>query len=349
MMVDGHVIKAFIDLPFENKHGQLHNWFTPLEFRTKNALEQYGVKECARIEDADVLVCFEFNYLKHKDLKIPKVLMYGHDEAALLWEPRYIGLGDPLVKFIVCPNLYRDPETQNMPHLENTRHGAITYEHSNVYERPDSWFGKDLYPKILGDIDLSLLNKVKVWGSMIWQEYYGYCHKTDHCEEHRPIDVNLLGKSYHYDRWSVKKHRTDCLKAVHNLDYRIAKLVSGSNTHKKEEHFESLRQSKICIAPWGFGETTGRDFQGILAGSVVIKPDTRYVMTNPDFYDGSWSTILWCKPDYSDLSMIVEDVLTNWNSHWSQLVKQEQIKMAAVRLKITMVKDFAELIKDAAL
>lgn len=346
------MIKAFIDLPYSNYHGQIHNWFYPLENFPLERYAEYGI-ELTSLEQAEVIVCFEFNYLKYKDIQLPKVYMYGHDEAALLWETRYFVIKDPLVKSVVCPNFYRDYATQKMPHLESTRHGAITYELSNVFEKPNYFFAKDLVPKCLDDncnyhwLDLPYLNKVKVFGSMMWHDFYGYCHDEDHCEPHRPIDVNLLGKSAAYDRWSVRKHRLDCLKAVNNLDCRISKVVSGTNSYQKEEHIESLRLSKICIAPWGYGETTGRDFQGVLTGSVVIKPNSGYIKTNPDFYDGSWKTILWCKPDFSDLPEIVDNVLTNWDSHWSSLVQQEQVRMSAIHKNCTLIDDFTGAIKDA--
>ena len=42
-----------------------------------------------------------------------------------------------------------------------------------------------------------------------------------------------------------------------------------------------MRHSRICISPFGYGEICWRDFEAILCGCLVVKPDMSHVETNP--------------------------------------------------------------------
>ncbi len=66
-----------------------------------------------------------------------------------------------------------------------------------------------------------------------------------------------------------------------------------------------LLASRICLSPFGYGEVCFRDFEAVLAGCLLVKPDMTHLETRPDvFRDGeTCATVRW---DWSDLAQVVE-------------------------------------------
>lgn len=75
-----------------------------------------------------------------------------------------------------------------------------------------------------------------------------------------------------------------------------------------EEYVQELCSAKACISPFGYGEVCFRDFEAVLAGAVLIKPDMSHLETRPDIYR-PWETYAPVKWDWSDLPEVVDRVL----------------------------------------
>ena len=77
------------------------------------------------------------------------------------------------------------------------------------------------------------------------------------------------------------------------------------------EYLKKLQQSKICISPFGQGEICFRDFEAMLMGTILLKPDQSIIQTAPDmFIEGE--TYIGCKLDWSDLEEKIEYILDNF-------------------------------------
>jgi hypothetical protein len=74
-----------------------------------------------------------------------------------------------------------------------------------------------------------------------------------------------------------------------------SKSVSNS-TYMKE-----LRSSRICFSPFGYGEVCWRDYEAIICGAMLIKPDMSHLETNPNIFVPfeTYIPIAW---DFSDLA-----------------------------------------------
>ncbi|UJR87124.1 glycosyltransferase [Sandaracinus amylolyticus] len=66
------------------------------------------------------------------------------------------------------------------------------------------------------------------------------------------------------------------------------------------QYYAELRTSKCCVSPFGFGEICWRDFEAILCGSLLLKPDMSHLETSPDLFrpGETYVPLQW---DYSDL------------------------------------------------
>jgi hypothetical protein len=71
-------------------------------------------------------------------------------------------------------------------------------------------------------------------------------------------------------------------------------------------YFQSLRESEFVWSPWGLGEPCYRDFEAIMSGCCVVKPDTSYVVTVPyEFYRIPQISRHIVKPNYSDAADVL--------------------------------------------
>ena len=117
--------------------------------------------------------------------------------------------------------------------------------------------------------------------------------------------------------------RTNDLSARFGISYgketvryqreKIRDLLSNHlDTRKlnRRGYMKELRQSKVILAPFGWGEITLKDFEVFLTGGMLLKPSMEHLTTWPDFYvDGAtYKSFDW---DLSDLEKKIEWALEN--------------------------------------
>ena len=75
-------------------------------------------------------------------------------------------------------------------------------------------------------------------------------------------------------------------------------------------YMKELRQSKIVLAPFGWGEITLKDFEVFFTGGMLLKPSMEHMETWPDFYaDGlTYKSFDW---NLSDVEKKIEWALEN--------------------------------------
>jgi hypothetical protein len=52
----------------------------------------------------------------------------------------------------------------------------------------------------------------------------------------------------------------------------------------QNQYYRELRDSKIVLSPFGWGEVCFRDFEALISGSLLLKPDMSHLKTWPDIY-----------------------------------------------------------------
>jgi len=68
----------------------------------------------------------------------------------------------------------------------------------------------------------------------------------------------------------------------------------------QQAYYEEMRAARICVSPFGYGEICWRDFEAILCGCLLVKPDMSHIRTAPDLFVAgeTYVPVAW---DYSDL------------------------------------------------
>ena len=71
-----------------------------------------------------------------------------------------------------------------------------------------------------------------------------------------------------------------------------------------------LRQSKVVLSPFGWGEITLKDFEVFLTGGMLMKPSMDHMQTWPNFYEKD-VTYLSHDWDLADLEERIDQAVSN--------------------------------------
>ena len=70
-------------------------------------------------------------------------------------------------------------------------------------------------------------------------------------------------------------------------------------------YFKELKNSQFSLSPFGWGEVNVRDFESVVCGSVLVKPDMSHIETYPNIYKNN-STYVSLDWDLSNSLAVVE-------------------------------------------
>lgn len=111
----------------------------------------------------------------------------------------------------------------------------------------------------------------------------------------RPVDlharISTKGTPWYNQ---MRNHASDALSGMTDLQ-----VVTGTGVARRQ-YLRELAQAKLCFSPFGYGEVCWRDYEAVMCGSLLIKPDMSHVETDPDIFQAgeSYVPIRW---DFSDL------------------------------------------------
>ncbi|MBZ0217708.1 MAG: hypothetical protein K8F25_14210 [Fimbriimonadaceae bacterium] len=98
---------------------------------------------------------------------------------------------------------------------------------------------------------------------------------------------------------------------------KIAQRLAGrmpTNKISRRHYLKELERSKLVISPFGFGEITLKDFETMLAGALLLKPDMSHVDTWPQFFCVN-ETMVSHAWDLGDFETTIDHVLSNYPAH----------------------------------
>lgn len=147
----------------------------------------------------------------------------------------------------------------------------------------------------------------------------------------RPIDVSFVGLvDYELrgtDYWDgnasklrtnvdigfeelVDKHRREAVRQL--IEMKHLRILVGMNRAVQADLYgQVMLRSSITVSPWGFGEYAYRDYEAILAGSILIKPHSDHIATfAPDIYQAN-KYYVPCAADFSDLREVIISIMSD--------------------------------------
>jgi hypothetical protein len=98
--------------------------------------------------------------------------------------------------------------------------------------------------------------------------------------------------------------------ALEPLSQQGFKVLLPDKRVDQEAYYEEMRSSRICVSPFGYGELCWRDFEAVLMGSLLVKPDMSHLRTEPNIFvpGETYVPVRW---DYSNLAEVCARYLDN--------------------------------------
>ena len=115
--------------------------------------------------------------------------------------------------------------------------------------------------------------------------------------DERTIRAGFWG-TVDYDREKLlTRHRTSLVDRLNAIEGCVAK---SGRPYDRETYIRMMTICKAVVSPWGYGESCYRDYEALLCGAVLIKPETPWISEQSGIYE--WAakagTIQWCRPDW---------------------------------------------------
>ncbi|MBT2186694.1 glycosyltransferase [Sphingobium nicotianae] len=121
---------------------------------------------------------------------------------------------------------------------------------------------------------------------------------TDVDLDNRPVDV--CGRATAApDSW-IYAFREPVARQLSALEGELNVTVPTARVDQ-DEYYREMLSSKICVSPFGYGELCWRDFEAVLCGCLVVKPDMSHIETAPNLFVPG-ETYVPCAWDFSDLA-----------------------------------------------
>jgi len=136
---------------------------------------------------------------------------------------------------------------------------------------------------------------------------YGiYPMKFSAVDKTRDLDLSFRGTVLNHP---IAKQRN---KVIQLMEIMTERSADGKRLSKREYRNE-LRNSKLCISPYGWGEVCYRDFEIVISGALLIKPSMEHLSTFPNIYipNETYIPVSW---DLDDLTETVEHSLAHYDS-----------------------------------
>lgn len=147
--------------------------------------------------------------------------------------------------------------------------------------------------------------------NFFWDKFHGYYQQPNIPWQKKDIDLMFCGtvdNTAAHARGYHRRQMAEYIKSLKNLDT----VISYQNDLTLEEHWNLLSRTKVALCPWGFAEICGRDFQAMMNGCTIVKPEMHWVETWPN--EPYQKGVVWCKKDWSNLKEKVDLALSSFDN-----------------------------------
>lgn len=290
--------------------------------RVRSQLYERGI---VLVREAPDLVLVDSAEVEAADLHCPLILFDRTDGSMLWWygapnaDRARLWLASPSVVGMLKLVRYRRSEWYNRAWAEGAVH----------LQRIHDAAAGELTPRPLAptmSLDESAFARIGLgYGFWAFQHCSSLAETEVDLNKPRALDV-VCACTTDYNSAAVTHHRRRAVDAVERLA-DVRKRVERGRLLPLPEYHAQLLSARICVSPWGWGETTIRDYEAMLAGCVLIKPWTEFIESIPAVDERHYVP---CAVDFSDLSDRVAAVLADWDAY-AEMRRQNRERLLAVR------------------
>mgnify|MGYP003136889612 CR=1 FL=1 len=297
--------------------------------KIKEPLHQLnGMEFVENYEDADIVVSQQTAYAPNLEFclnqKKDVIILEVNDTATIFNNELRNAIKNPIVKGFFKVTNFANIEDHNKP-----TSGDVRY-HANFIDEYEKISSQNPHAIIFEEKELS---KIKCAMPAFLNFRMDQVRQVQTFSSHqRDIDVNFAGttdytKNKNYVNLPeddpklelpvlIGAHRKRCLVEVIEAQQSmgIKVLLSDHKPMSQPQYWSSLYRSKVCLSPWGFGAYNWRDYESIYLGALLIKPDTSFLETYCNLFQGEKNYVK-CSHDFSDLKKVISSCLENYDDY----------------------------------
>lgn len=187
----------------------------------------------------------------------------------------------------------RDPRLHNAPLLESRLHLAMLEPDSPEVTKPSIHLSDEI------------LTKVRAVLPMYTQDRYAPFREAPLMPWRDRRNPILCCGAIHSKVPALNRHRRAALGIIqrHCSEY----VTASGSVIPQPIYGDLVRNTRIFISPYGLGEYSFKDFEAIMSGCLLIKPDSRHVTSYGfDIYGADDRFCEFTRPDMSDLPEILD-------------------------------------------
>lgn len=264
-------------------------------------IERYGLTFTDK--SADILIVHSRLYDTVKDDSRPKVIVERADSAVVYHQHVREALERDDVLAVIKTTAVRDAALHNSDVYSGRYHLSLVNRHAQL--------GENEKQKLISEKGLA---KIKCLIPTSIQDRFEPYKKQPLGK--RKWDVSFVGMVKYpglREPNMVEWHRQQLIHKLRKLKLKVFVHAeeSGRHTFKDSDYRQVLRNSRICLSPWGMGEWNYRDFQAMYSETTLIKPDSSHVKSYPVDIFKENARYIACETDFSDIEEKIDMVLSD--------------------------------------
>ena len=179
--------------------------------------------------------------------------------------------------------------------------------------------------------------KFKLISNFVPYKYYRL--PVARVDKHRELDLTFRGRMNHDVTNLISLQRNKVHAVISNLQWNISK---GTKIDRSA-YLKELRNSRVSISPFGFGEICYRDFETFISGSLLIKPAMEHISTYPDLFkpNETYVPVTW---DVADLGETLDRILGNFADYKDIAANGQEQYLKTVNNSAHFIKAVKQLI-----
>jgi hypothetical protein len=261
----------------------------------------------------------------------PVVYYDGDDDVCVQW-PEIL----PYVDLYVKKHIFADKSRYSSRYVGKTN--LTDY----VHRQYGYSFADNIHARETGPVASDQIGKIVLGGNIALDSNIMALHarmRSNQAASPKPVDIMFRGNVpkdwLHYLRKDIEPSLTRLQDS-----YRV---IIPQKRVSREEYYSEMLDSKICLSPFGFGEICWRDFEAVICGCLLVKPDMSHIETQPDIFK-PFETYVPVRWDYSDVHERCSHYLTH-AAERERIVKQAHVALNDFYDKHQFVNLFSDILK----
>lgn len=195
----------------------------------------------------------------------------GDDDPNVLWH----GVLDA-VDLCVKKHVFADPADYTRSYVGKTN--LTDY----VHHLSGTSFAEDIIPAS-GNLPPALAAKLHLGWSIALDDKIAELARNVDALPHPARDIDLSCRAYVPPTTWTHPMRLAALQAMESLGDRL-RILAPRDRVPQDVYYQEMLRSRMCVSPFGYGEICWRDFEAILCGCLLVKPDMGHVRSLPDVF-----------------------------------------------------------------